>query len=181
MQVEVLAEECFYETAGDATIIQVQRVDVRAPYSGAHYETMCRLRGIEGLTKARLDQLVGRGIRENSMSSTAFLDIGPSNSDSVRQLICGHMPKYPGVLLQNGLIHASALGLQRVVFALPDLRFIDKEHIVAGFGPEIGLRDVIKLQTDDPDNNIRHLSIVVEYNTTLAYWVHTELGLNRRL
>lgn len=95
------------------------------------------------------------------------------------RIICGRVAKYPGALLQNGLVHANALGFRTVTFALPDLMFVDRQLMVSGFGDEVGLRDVIKLQAGDPGNTIESLRIVVEYNTTLAHWLHVELGLNK--
>ena len=179
MDVEVSLQEHFYDDPAEVTIVQVKRNDPHSPYDSPHYEDYCRLHGIRGAARASQDAFIARGMNDNSAFGTVLVDAGNDSAHRLRRIICGRVAKYPGALLQNGLAHANALGFRTVTFALPDLMFVDRQLMVSGFGDEVGLRDVIKLQAGDPGNTIESLRIVVEYNTTLAHWLHVELGLNK--
>ena len=166
----------------DGVIIAVQSNDGKYPYSGAEYNEFCRGRGILFERKLELDMRLHKGFQLDGGRNASVIDVTPSPHDTVTRLICAFMPSMQyvsgggmrggvGGLLGNGLAGASAANLRSVVLAYPSVSS-------ATFIQETvrGIRDAIKTQRDEPSNTVEYLLIAVPYNTSLANWLHCELG-----
>ncbi len=166
----------------DGVIMAVQSNDGMYPYNGAEYNDFCRDRDILQERKLAQDKRLYGGFQLDGGRNASVIDIAPSPLDTVTRLICAYMPSMQyvsgggmrggiGGLLSNGLAAASGAKLRSVVLAYPSVSSSTFMDATAE-----GIRDAIKVQCDEPSNTVEHLLIAVPYNTSLANWLHCELG-----